>query len=230
MIRKNDILNTALMSKLLGSLLLLLFLLCSFFWGRSIFLWCFFFLFFFLFLLLIHGSRYKQVNNRFCQNITIVIKLKFSKDIIQFILIQFITKCRQDMDKVIFVKNVSLDHLSLNLLLNFFIKSFKCSDNKVIRIIDTTSHLSCKHLDHVVIVAGSANLGQHGVELIVHDKSANIVKSCSEVILADDSIFVNIHQTEAFLVDFKSSFIEFGTMAFSISFSHFRVFEIESQS
>merc|ERR1712221_34621 len=124
-------------NNLLGSLLLLLFLLGSFFRGRSIFLW----FFFFLLLLLIHGSRYKQVNDRFCQDITVVIKLKFSKDIV----------------KLIFVKNVSFDHLSLDLLFNFFIKSFKCSNNKIIRIIDTTCHLGSKHLDHVVIVAGSSN-------------------------------------------------------------------------
>merc|ERR1712154_31398 len=67
--------------------------------------------------------------------------------------------------------------------------------------LNSSSHLGGEHLDHVVVVARPAHLGQHGVELVIHDQSADIVEGGSEVILVDDTVFVNVHETEAFLVN-----------------------------
>merc|ERR1719420_1489111 len=108
------------------------------------------------------------------------------------------------MNEVVLDQDVPLHHLTLDLLFNFFIKRLKCTHDEVIRIIDTSSHLGGEHLDHVVIVAGSSHLGQHRVELFVHHQSTHVVEGSSQVILVDDTVLVNVHQSEAFFVHLKS--------------------------
>merc|ERR1719420_2677522 len=133
------------------------------------------------------------------------------------------------MNEVVLDQDVPLHHLTLDLLFNFFIKGLKCTNDEVIRIVDTSSHLGGEHLDHVVIVAGPSHLGQHGVELIILDQSANIVEGSSQVILVDDTVLVNVHETEAFLVNLEGSLVKLGgCIAFSVTLSHVdRVFKNE---
>ena len=102
---------------LLGSFLLLLLLLCTLISSRGL-CWSFLFLLFLLFLLLVHGSRNKEVNDGLGQNIAVVVVLKLSEDIIQFVDSEFVPESCQNVDKIVFIKNVSLDDLSLDLLLN----------------------------------------------------------------------------------------------------------------
>merc|ERR1712203_401153 len=137
--------------QLLGSFLLLLLLLGTFITRRSLSSGGFLFLLFLLFLLLVHGSGNKEVDDRFGQNITVVVVLELSEDVVQFIDGELVSEGGQNMDKVVLIENVTLNNLSFNLLLHFFIKSLKCIHNHVIRIVDTSSHLGSKHLDHVVV-------------------------------------------------------------------------------
>merc|ERR1719461_1305505 len=179
-----------------------------------------FLLLFFFLLLFIHSSSNKEIHHRFCHDITIIIKLKFSEDVINFIFCKFVTKSSQNVDEVFFLKDVTSNHLALNLFFNFFIEGFESVYYKFIRIIGATSHLSFKHLDHVIIVAGTSNLSQHSIELIVHNQTTNIVKSCSQVCFVDNSVLVDVHETEAFFVHFEGGFIKvIGSLSLSLSFA-----------
>merc|ERR1712073_294657 len=89
-------------------------------------------------LLLVHGSGDEEVDNRLGKNITVVVKLKLAEDVVNLVLIELVSKGGQNVDEVILVEDVSLHHLALDLLLNFFIESLKCAHNKVIGIVDTT--------------------------------------------------------------------------------------------
>merc|ERR1719219_1275771 len=100
--------------QLLGSFLLLLLLLGPFVSRGSLGAGGFFFLLFLLFLLLVHSSGNKEVDNRLGQNITIVVVLKLSEDIIQFINCKFVPKGCQNMDEVVLIENVTLHNLSFN--------------------------------------------------------------------------------------------------------------------
>merc|ERR1719225_1919368 len=189
----------------------------------------FLFLLLLFLLLLIHGSGDKQIHDRLGHHITVIVKLKLSEDVINLILIEFVSECCENMNKLVLHEDVPLDHLTLDLLLNFFIKGLKCTNNEVIGIVDTSSHLCSEHLDHVVVVAGPAHLAQHGIELIILDQSADIVEGGSQVILVDDTVLVNVHETEAFLVNLEGSLVKLGgCIAFSVTLSHVdRVFKNE---
>merc|ERR1712107_232687 len=59
------------------------------------------------FLLLVHGTSNEQVHNSLCQNVAVVIKLKFSKDVIDFLVVEFVPEGGEDVFEVLIVQGVA---------------------------------------------------------------------------------------------------------------------------
>merc|ERR1719334_1559228 len=206
---------------LLGSLLLLLLLLGSFFTSSCRFLFLFGSFSFFLLLLLIHSSSNKQVHNRLGHDISIVVILKLTIDVINLILCHLVSKCRQDMSEVLLVQDMPSHNLTFDLLLDLLIICQECLDHHIVRIVDSSGHFSFKHLDHCVVGARSAHLAEHAVEFIIHDQAAHIVEGSPQVCLVDDSILVDVHESKTLLVSLQSRLIEMlGSLSFSVSLTH----------
>ena len=68
------------------------------------------------------------------------------------------------------------------------------------KLILTAGHLVLEHVDHGVEAAGSADLGEHLVELGLVHELADVVEGGAEVVLVDGAVLVDVHQEEAVLV------------------------------
>ena len=64
----------------------------------------------------------------------------------------------------------------------------------------TTSHLLLEHFDHGIEGAGATNFTQHGVQFGLVHELTDIVKSGTEVVLAQGTVLVDVHKLETFLV------------------------------
>merc|ERR1719225_990143 len=89
-----------------------------------------------LFLLLFSATSDEKSYHRLRFNEAIVINLELSKDIINLSLVEFVTEVSQCMS----------EHFCFDFALNLV--GFECTDNKVIGVIGSTSHLLLEHFDH----------------------------------------------------------------------------------
>ena len=64
-------------------------------------------------------------------------------------------------------------------LTTFFIECLEGADDQLVWVVDSARHLGLEHLDHVVVVAGSAHLAQHHVQLVVQHQPTNVVEGSS---------------------------------------------------
>merc|ERR1719187_3072388 len=108
-----------------------------------------------------------------------------------------------------------LEHTGVDLSLD--VVCLEGLDDEVIGVIALTSHFCLEHLDHGVVGAGTADLAQHLVQLILSHQLANVVEGTSQVVFVDCAVLVNVHKFEALLVHLK---LVFGETAFILSLAH----------
>merc|ERR1719415_510464 len=171
---------------LLGSLLLLLFLLL----GVFLFLW-WSFLYdrwwgWLLLLLLLDGD--KETDDLLALDHVVLIDLELSEDIINLSFGHLVSPGHQGM----------LEHLGVNLAFN--IVSLESLDNEVVRVVTVSGHLLLEHLHHVVVGAGTANLSKKLIKLRLRHQDSDVVEGSTEVILVNSAILVDVHHLEAVLV------------------------------
>merc|ERR1711999_10531 len=192
------------MSNLLGSLLLLLFLLLGF----TFILLCWGFLNrcrgrFFSFGFLLDGN--KEADDILGLDHVVFINLKFTKNVINLSLSHLISPGHESM----------LEHLGVNLAL--LVVGLESLDDEVIRVISISSHLLLEHLDHVVIGAGTSDLTKETIKFSLSHEDTNIVKGTTEVIFINGTILVDVHKLEAVLVHLE---LLLGEAAFILSLAH----------
>merc|ERR1712228_152281 len=189
---------------LLGSLLLLLFLLLS----LAFILLCWGFLNrcrgrFFSFGFFLDSNE--EANDILRFDHVVFINLKFTKDVINLSLGHLVSPGHESM----------LEHLGVNL--SFLVVGLESLDNKIIRVISISSHLFLEHLDHVVIGACTSNLTKETVKFSLSHEDTNIVKGTTEVVFVDGTILVDVHKLEAVLVHLE---LLLGEATFILSLAH----------
>merc|ERR1711992_486675 len=190
---------------LLGSLLLLLFLLlgvislffnwCFLNWRRSLFN---------LLLLLLDGDE--ESNNFLGLDHVVFINLKLTEDIINLSLGHLVSPGHQSV----------LEHLGVNFSVH--VVGLESLDNEVIGVVAVSGHLLLEHLDHVLVGAGTANLTKKTVKLRLGHEDTNVVESSTEIIFVQGSIFVDVHQLEAVLVHLE---LLLGEASLILALAHF---------
>merc|ERR1712242_88707 len=76
----------------------------------------------------------------------------------------------------------------------------ECTNDEIVGIIGASSHLLLEHVNHGLECACTSNFSQHVVQFTFRHKFTNVVKSTTDIILGDGTVFVDIHEFEALLV------------------------------
>merc|ERR1711973_279731 len=171
---------------LLGSLLLLLFLLL----GVFLFLWWSFLYdrwWGWLLLLLLLDSN-KETDDLLALDHVVLINLELSEDVVNLSPGHLVSPSHESV----------LEHLGVNLA--FDVVSLESLNNEVVRVVTVSGHLLLEHLHHVVVGAGTANLSQKLIKLRLRHQDSDVVEGSAEVILVNSAILVDVHHLEAVLV------------------------------
>merc|ERR1719515_503190 len=115
------------------------------------------------FLLLFLLDGHKEANNLLGLDAVVFINLELTKDVL----------------------DLSLEHLGVDLA--FQVICLESLNNEVVGVISISGHLLLKHLDHVVISAGTTNFTKQVIKLRFSHQDTNVVEGSTKIILVNGS-------------------------------------------